>query len=119
MGVELRPKHAIDAADDEIDDFHRRVDDAEPFGHLGEGFFEEVLVEFDDHLLPAFGVVDFGGADADAVVEPLEPGVLLLHGLVAEGGQHGVHGQADGVELCELVALEQGVEHGGGDEVLG
>ena len=53
------------AFDDEIDDFDRRVNDAEPFGHAREGVAEEFVVEFHDDFLFAFGSFNAAGTQVD------------------------------------------------------
>ena len=44
--------------DDEVHHFDGRVDNAEFFHHLGEGGFEEFIIQLNDDALFAFGVVD-------------------------------------------------------------
>ena len=65
------------AFDDEIDDFDRRVNDAEPFCHAREGVAEEFVVEFYDDFLFAFGSFNAAGTQVDGVVEGLQ-GVALF-----------------------------------------
>ena len=70
--AELLPQDVFDAADDEVDDLDRRVDDAEGLGSARESELEELLVEFGDDLLLALGVVDALGAQPDRLVERLQ-----------------------------------------------
>ena len=62
----------IGAAQDEIHDLNRRVDDAEAIRVLLEGRGEELLVEFHQHVLPRFAVVEATGAHTHAFVEALQ-----------------------------------------------
>ena len=43
----------IDTVQNEIDDFHRGVDNAQPLGHSWEGIAEELVIQFDNDLLLA------------------------------------------------------------------
>ena len=70
--AELVLQHIVDAVDDEIHDFHRRIDDAEALGHLREGVAEKLVVQLDDDFLLAGGVVDAVGAHFHAGIEFLQ-----------------------------------------------
>ncbi|MCY1541805.1 hypothetical protein D9M68_775080 [compost metagenome] len=57
--------------DDEVHYLHRRVDDAQPLRHLGEGVAEELVVQLHNDLLLALGIVDAGSTLTHAGVELL------------------------------------------------
>ena len=69
---ELPAHHVIGAVQDEIHDLNRRVDDAEAVRVLLEGRGEELLVEFHQHVLARFAVVEAAGAHTHAFVEALQ-----------------------------------------------
>ncbi len=58
--AELFLKNVVDAVKDEVHHFDGRVDDPQAFGHSRKGVAEELVVEFHDDLLLAFGFVDPG-----------------------------------------------------------
>ncbi|MNP65250.1 hypothetical protein D3C76_1608260 [compost metagenome] len=70
--AELLLQQVVDAVEDEVHYFDRGVDDTEALGHLGEGVTEELVVQLDDDLLLALGVVDARCALAHAGVELLQ-----------------------------------------------
>ena len=117
--VEFLSQQVINAVQDEIHHFHRRVDDAQAFGHFREGIAEELVVQLDHDLLFAGGVVDAFGAQLHAVVELLQRGGLLFETLLVEHIQHGLHGLAHRVVTGEAVVCEQRIEHRLGDQMLG
>ncbi len=105
--------------DNEVHHFHRRIDDAEPFGHLREGVAEELVVQLDHDLLLARRTVDAFGAQLHAVVEALQGVGFLFQAMFVQGVQHFLHGLRHRVVSSEAILLEQGVEHRLGDQVLG
>lgn len=117
--AELLLQQVVDGVDDKIDDFDRGVNDAEALGHLREGVAEEFVVEFDDNLLFAGGVVDAVGAHAHGGVELFEGVGFLFEAMFVEEVEHALHGERDGIVGGEGVVAEEGVEDGLGDEVLG
>ena len=117
--AELGLQNVGDAVDDEVHHLDRRVDNAQPLSHLGEGVAEELVVELDDDLLLAGRVVDALGAHLHAFVEPLEGVRLFVQPVLLQHVEHTLHGQRHGVVLGKAVVFEQGVKHRLGDEVLG
>ena len=100
--AELGLQDVVDAVDDEVHHFHRRVDDAQPLGHLGEGVAEELVVQLDHDLLLAGGVVDALGAHLHAVVEGLQGVGFLVQVVLLQHIQHALHGLRHGVVLAKL-----------------
>ena len=117
--AELGAQHLVGGAQDEVDDLDRGVDDAEPVDGALEGGGEELVVELDDDPLLALGVLDALDAAADGGVERVERRLLGGEVVLVEGGEHQLHGAGDGVVRREVVAVEEGLEDGRGDEVLG
>ena len=62
----------VHAAQNEVHDLHRRVDDPQRLGRLGKGQGEEPLVEFGDDPLLAGRIVNARAALADRLVEALQ-----------------------------------------------
>ena len=98
--LELVAQDVLDAVDDEVHHFDRRVDDAQGARPSREGGAEELVVKLDDDALAALGVVDAGGAVADAGVELFERGSLLLQRFLVEHVEHLLHRLRDGVVLA-------------------
>ena len=65
-------ENILDGVDDEIHAFNGRINDAELFGHARERCSEESVVEFINHALFAFGVVNSFGAFGNGFVEFVE-----------------------------------------------
>lgn len=98
------PVHGLlGGAEDEVDDLDGGVDDAERVGGLRQGGLEELVVQLDDDLLAASVVVDTFGAYSHRVVEALKVLALGFKSLVAEFGEHALHGLGDRVVLGEGV----------------
>src|SRR5690606_1156178 len=106
-------------ANDEVDHLDGGVDDAERISGLGQGGSEKLVVQLDDDALPAFVVVDAFGADPHRVVEVRQGLGLGVQALVVEDVEHPLHGLGDRVVGSEVVVLEQRIEDGLGDDVLG
>ncbi len=104
---ELVAQDVLHAVDDEVDHFDRRVDDAQPLGHAGEGGAKELIVQFNDDLLPGLGVVHALGAVADAGVKLFELLGFLFHATVRSAGRASSASTADGVVLREGVVGKQ------------
>ena len=117
--TELFPQHRVRTVQNEVDDLVRGVDDAEAVAGAAEGGGEELLVQAFDGGLLAGGVGDAGDAAANAGVEALELGRFGVEACAVEGVDHLLHDLGDGVEAAEVVAVEQRIEDGAGDEVLG
>ena len=116
---EMAAQSVVGRAQDEVDDLHRRVDDAQRLGRLRQRLREEALVELGDDALLAAGVVDALGAELHVGVEALEGLGLLPERMVAESFEQGLHRLRDGIRANEVVIAEERVEDRTGDEVLG
>jgi hypothetical protein len=70
--AELGLQHLVHGMDDEVHHLDRRIDDAQPLGHLREGIAEKLVVKLDNDFLLGIGLVDASGAALHALVELLE-----------------------------------------------
>ncbi len=104
--AEFLLEQIIDAVDDEIDDFHGGVNDAEALGHFREGIAEEFIVKLDDDFLFGGDVVDLGGAEFHAGVEFLQSVRFFFEAVLLEDFQHVLHGLGNGIVAGEAVVLE-------------
>src|SRR4051794_36373246 len=95
-----------DTINDEVNDFHRRIYNAQSFGHLGEGSPKELIVELHDDSLLALRIVNSLSPFFDACIELLESTRLLFQGLLFQQIDHLLHGNGDWVVLGELVAFK-------------
>ena len=116
---EFVDQHVLDGEEDEINNRNRRIDDSEALGHLGECFFEKLVVELGDDLLLARSVIDAFNAFADGGVEFIERCRFFIERFILEHIQHGLHGAGDGISFGESVVFKEGIKHRAGDEVLG
>lgn len=117
--VKVFDEKVVDGPVDEVDDLDGGVDDPERVGGFGEGFAEELLVQFGDDPLTAISAVDTADEHPDVLVEPFERAGFGFEVLGVEDVQHVLHHLGDGVAGREVGAFEEGFEHGAGDEVLG
>ena len=117
--AELLAQHAVGAMQDEIDDFDRRIDDAQAVGFLAQGDGEEFLVKLHQHALPGCAVVEALGAAAHAFVEALEVARFVLQAGLLEIAAQGVERPRHRVVSGEVVMLEQRLEDGPREDVLG
>lgn len=62
--AKLGVQRLVGRAEDEVHDLGGCVDDSQRLGGPGEAFSKELLVEFNNDALFAFGVVDAGRAHA-------------------------------------------------------
>ena len=108
----------VHAAQDEVDDLHRRVHDAQGLSRLPERQGEEPLVQLGDDPLLALGVVDARAALAHRGVEALQLLGLRLQVGAVEQGEHPPHHLGHRVGGREVVAVEHGVEDRLGHQVL-
>ena len=109
----------VHAADDEVHALHGRVDDAELLGGLGEGVFEELLIERPDHVLLLAEVVKRPAHLAHVVAEVVQHTAVVHEGLALQQLHHVAHGEAHGVVVLHVVVGKEGVKHGPRHEVLG
>ena len=116
--AKLPRQDVIGAVEDEVDDFHRRIDDAEPIRILLEGRGEELLVELHQHALARLAVVEAAGAHADAFVEALQVPRLVLQPELPEIPPQGVQGLGHRVAQGKVVPLEQRLEDRPRQDVL-
>ena len=117
-GFEFLLQGLICASDDEVDDFYRSVDNSKSFGHLRESRPEELIIEFDDDLLPSLGVIHALDTLTHAVVEAAQDLHFLFYGLFFQEVDHALHGLRNGVKFGELIVLKKGVEHWLSNHVL-
>ena len=109
----------VHAAQNEVHDLHRRVDDPQRLGLLGEGQGEELLVELGDDPLLARGVVNASAAFADRLVEALQLLGLRLQVGAVQYSEHPAHHLCHRVLGREVVAVEDRIEDRLGHQVLG
>ena len=116
---EVLARQPVDAAQNEVDDLHRRVDDAQGLRRCGEGLLEELLVQLGDDPLLALSIVDTGAALTHRGVETVEFVGLSVEVRVIQDGKHVTHDLRHRILGTEVVAIEHGVEDRLGDQVLG
>ena len=109
----------VHAAQNEVHDLHRRVDDPQRLGRLGKGQGEEPLVEFGDDPLLARGVVNARAALANRLVEALQLLGLRLQVGSIQHLEHPAHHLRHRVLGREVVAVEDRVKHRFGHQMLG
>ena len=117
--AELLPQDVVGAVQDEVHDLHRRVHDPQPVGLLLQCDGEELLVKLHQHPLPGFAVVQALCPQANAAVEGLEIPSLVLQTELLEVPRQAVERPGHRVAAGEVVVLEQGLEHGPRQQVLG
>lgn len=115
---ELRLEDVLHAVEDEVDDLHRRVHDAQALGHLGERVAEELVVQLDDDLLLALRALDALRAQLHRIVEARERVGFLLEAVLLEQLEDVLHRHRDRVLGRERVTREQRLEDRLGHEVL-
>ena len=115
---ELLAQKIIDRVQHEVDDLHRRVDNAQPLHHLGECRLEEFVVQLDDNALFALSVVDAGCTLAHRIVETLQRGRVFLNGLRLQQVEHFLHGDGNRVVLDKRVALKKRIKDRPGNDML-
>lgn len=94
----------VDALQDEVDDFDRRVHDAKALGHLRERVAEELVVEFDDDLLLALGALDALGTHLHRGIELLQGARFLVEAMLLECIEDSLHCARHRVLGSEAVA---------------
>ncbi len=117
-GAELVAQHVLYARDDEVHDFHRRVDDPEAPGEFRKRIIEELVVELLDDFLPARRALDPFGAQLHAGIELLQRVGFLVEVVLMQGVEHLLHGPRHRVVAGKAVLLEQRLEHWPRDEML-
>ena len=116
--AELVAQHVLYARNDEVHDFHRRVDDSEAPGEFRKRAVEELVVELLDDFLSARRALDAFGTQLHAGIELPQRVGFLVEMVLVQGVEHLLHGPRHRVVAGKAVLLEQRLEHRPGDEVL-
>ena len=116
---EMLLQGVVGRVQDEVHHLDRRVDDAETFGLLFEGYLEETLVELEQHLLPGLWVVQGLGAFAHCLVKRFQLARFVPQPLGFQQLYQPVQGARDGVAAHKVVIGEQRLEDRPRDQVLG
>ena len=117
--VEVLTQDVLDRMDDEIHALHRRIDNAKFLHGERECALEELLVEVLDDGLLALQVVDVAHVDPHRLVELIQHLCVHLKAFRFEKLQHELHRLAHRVVVDKLIVVEQGIEHGPHNHVLG
>lgn len=59
---EFLAQNGVNAVDDIVNNFHRRINNAQTFYHQRKRRAEEFVVQLDNHALAGFGIINIGGA---------------------------------------------------------
>ena len=108
----------VHAAQNEVHDLHRRVDNPQRLGRLGKGQGEEPLIEFGDDPLLAGRIVNARAALVDRLVEALQLLGLRLQVGSIQYPEHPAHHLRHRVLGREVVAVEDRIEDRLGHQVL-
>ena len=109
----------VHAAQNEVHDLHRRVDDPQRLGRLGKGQGEEPLVELGDDPLLARSVVNASAALTHRLIEALQPLGLRLQVGAVQHPEHPTHHLRHRVLGREVIAIEDRIEDRLGHQMLG
>ena len=115
---ELHFQDVVDASDDEIDAFHRRIDNAQFFDRFRERAFKELVVKLDDDFLLALGAFDAFRAELHAVHELFEAPLVAIFRHVLDDIDNALERPRNGILPGEVVAVKEGFENGPRDQVL-
>ena len=109
--AELFVQDVFHAADDVVHYLDRRIDDAQVFRGLRQGFCQKALVQLYDYALFACRRGHAFRADPHVAVESLQPFGFLFQPSVLQCVYDALHGARNGVEVGKGVVVEQRVEH--------
>ena len=118
---ELPPQHGVGGAEDEVDQFRRRVDDPQPAHIVGHGLLEERLIDLEHHLQAGIGTGGAGETVPNARVEAIQVAGLVAqaHVVALELVEQLVERLGYRVPVGETALGEQGVEDRHRHDVLG
>ena len=111
-------QYVIGALEDEVDDFDRRVDDAESVGLLLQRGREELLVQLHQDVLAGRTVVETPGSQPHALVESLKVAGLVLEPELTEVAAQHVKRFGHRIGPGEVIPLEQSLEDWARQDVL-
>ena len=109
--AELFVQNVLHAADDVIHYLDRRIDDAQVFRGLRQGFCQKALIQLHDYALFACYRGYAFRADPHVPVEPLQPFGFLFQPSILQRVYDVLHRARNGVEVGKGVVVEQRVEH--------
>ena len=116
--VKFAAQDVFHTPDNEIDDFHRGINDAEAFGHLRKGIAEEFVVEFNDNFLLAFNAFNPGSAQLHGIIKRFEGIALLVQVFGFQQFDDFLHGETDRIVFGKAVVGKKGIEYRFGNQVL-
>ena len=101
--VKFAAQDVFHAPDNEIDDFHRSINDTEAFGHFRKGIAEEFVVEFNNNFLLACDAFNPGSAQLHGIIKRFESIAFLVQVLGFQQFDNFLHGEADRIVFGKAV----------------
>ena len=101
--VKFAAQDVFHAPDNEIDDFHRSINDTKAFGHFRKGIAEEFVVEFNNNFLLACDAFNPGSAQLHGIIKRFESIAFLVQVLGFQQFDNFLHGEADRIVFGKAV----------------
>src|SRR5690606_14392738 len=90
--AEMLSKCCIGTVQDEVNDLNRGIDNAQAFDHAWESRLEELIIQFNNDLLPPFGISDTRSSLSHTGIEPLQRLMFFVQCLFVENVHDLLHG---------------------------